>query len=94
MSQPETPYNPSFAERLLKLREVSDFLQISPSTVYRLVEERKIPFIRVGGAIRFKPRNILEWVERQQRGVLGNSVGQLGCADLGLSQTEGRRRSL
>ena len=93
MTQPEVPYVVGFTERLLKLREVSEFLQISPSSVYRLVLERKIPFIRVGGAIRFKPRSISEWVERLQRGVVGNSVGQFSVADLGLSQTESRRRS-
>jgi excisionase family DNA binding protein len=92
MNQAQIPIA-AFTERLLRLREVSDFLQISPSSVYRMVEERKIPFLRVGGAIRFKPRSILEWTERQQRAVLGKPVEPGAVADVVFLQTESRRRS-
>lgn len=41
------------SEPLLTLREVAALLQVSRTSVYRLMAVRKIPFIKVGGAIRF-----------------------------------------
>jgi excisionase family DNA binding protein len=40
-------------ERLLTVGEVASQLSVSRACVYRLAEGRKIPFIRIGGIIRF-----------------------------------------
>lgn len=41
------------SEPLLTLPDVAALLQVSRTSIYRLIAERKIPFIKVGGAIRF-----------------------------------------
>jgi len=38
---------------LMTVPEVADTLRVSPATVYRLVEQRRLPFYRVSGVLRF-----------------------------------------
>jgi excisionase family DNA binding protein len=41
--------------KLLTIKEFAEIVSISPKTLYRLVEEHKIPCIRIGRNIRFSP---------------------------------------
>lgn len=51
-------------KKLLNLKEVSELLQISKRTVYRLIAQGKLPnFIKIGGSIRWKSEDINLWVE-------------------------------
>jgi len=48
-------------KRLLTVADVADWLSISGSLVYQLVESGKLPIYRIGngrGAIRFRPEDI------------------------------------
>ena len=70
----------------LNVKGVSEYLAIKASTVYTLVEERKIPHYRVGRQIRFKESDIDSWMEERRepavdvkveaRGVNGSSRKQ------------------
>lgn len=42
----------------MTVKEVSSFLNVHPKTVYKWTEERKIPFTKVNGLIRFKKKQI------------------------------------
>src|SRR5260221_11679351 len=55
------------SRRLLKIPAVCRILDISRASLYRLVEQRKIPYVRVGGVIRFKIRAIDDWVSRHTK---------------------------
>jgi excisionase family DNA binding protein len=48
--------------RLLTLREVAEYLQVHPATVYRLVKTRQLMAVRVGRDFRFDARVVEEWV--------------------------------
>ena len=50
------------AERMLTLREVSDYLNVNPATVRRLVRSGQIRAIRVGRDMRFEVRVVDQWV--------------------------------
>ena len=50
------------AERMLTLREVSDYLNVNPATVRRLVKSGQIRAIRVGRDMRFEVRVVDQWV--------------------------------
>src|ERR1700688_338353 len=50
------------AERMLTLREVSDYLNVNPATVRRLVRTGQIRAIRVGRDMRFEVRVVDQWV--------------------------------
>lgn len=54
------------SNRLLTVADVANWLNISGSLVYQLVESGKIPVIRIGngrGAIRFESRDIAVYIE-------------------------------
>jgi len=43
--------------------ELAEFLGVSKSSVYLLVETRKLPFYKVGGSLRFKMTDIEEYLK-------------------------------
>ena len=43
---------------LLKPEEVAERLKVSRTTVYRMVDRRQIAVYRIGGVLRFSPRDI------------------------------------
>jgi len=49
LSPEETPM-----ERWWTVQQVAHYLQVKPSTVYRLVNSGEIPFLRLGRLLRFK----------------------------------------
>ena len=58
-------------ERLLTAEQVSDMLQVSKSTVYRWVHYDFIPYIKIGGALRFDEKAVKKWLKaRESKGRL------------------------
>jgi excisionase family DNA binding protein len=49
---------------VLTLEEVADFLQIHPSTVYRLLKNRRIPAFKLGSDWRFNQESIKQWIKK------------------------------
>ena len=47
----------------LTLKEVADLLKVKPRTVYAWVSDRKIPYERKGGLLRFRLDAVLAWNE-------------------------------
>ena len=54
----------------LNVKEVSAYLALKTSTIYSMVEERKIPCYRIGRKIRFKKSVIDQWMEQQKQEVV------------------------
>ena len=52
----------------MRVKEMLKLLPIGRNTLYRLVEENKIPYKRVGRIILFSRKRIDEWVEEQHTG--------------------------
>jgi len=48
----------------LTLEEVADFLHVHPSTVYRLLKNRRIPAFKMGSDWRFNQESIEQWVKK------------------------------
>lgn len=51
---------------LLTVSEVADLLKISVPTLRRLQRQRQIPFIKVGGCVRFRRRDVADYVDRRR----------------------------
>jgi len=51
---------------LLTIPDVAEFLKISASGVRRLQQNRIIPFIKVGGSVRFSKADIFSYLEKQR----------------------------
>ena len=51
---------------LLTIAEVAELLKISGPGVRRLQQRRAIPFIKVGGSVRFSRRDVASYLERNR----------------------------
>jgi excisionase family DNA binding protein len=49
------------AAKVMTVKEVSDYLHVHPSTIYRLIKRRQIPAFRIGSDWRFNVETIDEW---------------------------------
>jgi len=48
-------------------REAANFLKVSRSWIYTRVERDEMPYIRVGGLIRFVPSQLRDWAFAKDR---------------------------
>ena len=46
---------------ILTIKQLSDYLMVSEKTIYRMMEKRQIPAVRVGSQWRFRRRDIEAW---------------------------------
>jgi excisionase family DNA binding protein len=62
--------NPSIgsgpATHLLTIDDVAKALRISSTSVRRLQLSRRLPFVKVGGSIRFLPSDITEYLKKRR----------------------------
>ena len=52
-------------DNVLTIEELSIYLKIPKSTLYKLVREGKVPFQKVGRHLRFHRESIDEWLKRR-----------------------------
>ena len=53
-------------DRLLTIDQLSAILQVKKATIYSWTFTRKIPFVKIKGALRFKEQAISKWVDEQE----------------------------
>ena len=58
----ETQTN-SDAREVMNIRQASQYLGVSPDTLYKYVGENKIPAFKLGNRWRFKKSKLDEWME-------------------------------
>lgn len=49
------------SQKMMTVKEVADYLQVHASTVYRLLDQRKLPAFKVGNGWRFESVIIEQW---------------------------------
>ena len=54
-------------EPLLTVPEVATWLRLSVKATYRMAEEGRLPAIRVSNRLRFDPRAIRAWLDKQNQ---------------------------
>ncbi len=52
-------------DKIFTIRELSEYLKISTSTLYKLAQEGKIPGQKVGRHWRFRKKAIDSWLENK-----------------------------
>lgn len=55
--------------RVLTVQEVSSYLRVHPSTIYRMLKKNQLPAFRVGSDWRFTVEAIDQWREKAETGV-------------------------
>ncbi len=53
--------------KMMTVKELSSYLRVHPSTVYRLLKDNKLPGFKVGESWRFSLQDIKNWREAQVR---------------------------
>jgi excisionase family DNA binding protein len=61
--------------RVLTVRELSDYLRVHPSTIYRLLKNGQLPGFKVGSDWRFDVETIDRW--RASQSSMSNLEGQV-----------------
>ena len=56
--------------QMLTVKELSNYLCVSESTIRKMVREYKIPFIRIFSKILFDKSKIDFWIENEQSAIL------------------------
>ena len=62
----ETQHPERTTRALLDVNQVADRMCVSTQFVRRLVEERRIPFCKLGKFVRFDPVDIDAWIEARR----------------------------
>ena len=50
-------------ETLLTVKALSEWISVSQKVIYRLVNNQKIPYIKIGGKYLFEKEQILAWLK-------------------------------
>jgi len=56
----------SAEEELVEPEAAAKILTVKTITVYKWVSERKIPFVKVGGALRFRRSALRDWLRQRE----------------------------
>ena len=51
------------AREVMNIRQASQYLGVSPDTLYKYVNEQKIPAFKLGNRWRFKKSKLDQWME-------------------------------
>jgi excisionase family DNA binding protein len=61
----------SDAREVMNIRQASQYLGVSPDTLYKYVNEQKIPAFKLGNRWRFKKSKLDQWMEEKSAEVEG-----------------------
>lgn len=62
-------------DEVLTLKEASELLKLSKSTLYNLAREGKVPARRVGRSWRFVRLNLIQWLGSKGTNMIDNRKG-------------------
>lgn len=51
------------ARRLLDIREVASYTGLSTHSLYTMVSQRRIPFVKIGRLVKFDKGKVDEWIK-------------------------------
>lgn len=51
----------------MNVRETAEYLNLSPSTIYHLVIQKKMPFIKLGKSLRFRKPDLDAWIQTKSQ---------------------------
>ena len=49
---------------LIKIKEVAGMLSMNQTSIYKLVYRKAIPYIKIGGALRFDRDKMIAWINQ------------------------------
>jgi len=61
------------SREVMNIRQASQYLGVSPDTLYKYVNEQKIPAFKLGNRWRFKKSRLDQWMEEQSVEIEGKA---------------------
>jgi predicted DNA-binding transcriptional regulator AlpA len=56
------------ADRLCDVKDVAEFLGLAPNSIYHMASEGRLPVVRISArCLKFRPSEILAWIERKSQ---------------------------
>ena len=49
--------------RILNIKGAAAYTGLAVDTLYKMVSQRRIPYVKLGGALRFKPEHLDQWIK-------------------------------
>lgn len=62
---------------VMTAEEVAAYLKCHPSTVYRLIKARTLPYFKIGSDYRFQKDRIQEWIAKRTQEVTPAATARL-----------------
>jgi len=53
--------------KLLTVNEAADFLNVSRATVYNMINQKNLPYIKIGRSTRFDKDALMKWIVEQNK---------------------------
>lgn len=53
--------------RYLSVKELAEYMGFNEQTIYHWIAQRKIPFYKIGKAVRFSVNEIQDWVNKYRK---------------------------
>jgi len=50
--------------QLVPIQQAAQVTGLSPHTLYKMVSQRRVPFVKLGGALRFDLVQLEEWIKQ------------------------------
>ena len=51
---------------LISLKEIAEHLNVKPSTIYAWVNQKRLPYIKIGRLVKFDLRDIDAWIQERK----------------------------
>jgi excisionase family DNA binding protein len=61
----------------LTAEEVAEYLRLPLSTVYKLVQDKRLPGFKVGKHWRFRKETFEEWIREQENATTASSLDEI-----------------
>ena len=67
--KPPTPFfeNSTGLERLLTKKQLGEVLALSQSFINELMSEGRMPYMKIGRAVRFRVSEVMAWLQKRSR---------------------------
>lgn len=55
-------------EKLWTVADVAEYLGVTERTVRTWQQSHRLPFLKIGGTVRFRPTDVRSWIDRFEEG--------------------------
>jgi excisionase family DNA binding protein len=74
---------------VMTVRELADYLRVHPSTIYRLLKQKRIPAFKLGREWRFNRESVDRWLLEQRKMISRRRNSRLPTEGRIANETEG-----